>query len=242
MRHKAELVAALSVPLGPCTPTRAQETGSSSEQQTNIQAEHRAGPPGSSNAIGFEILEKAKHVRETLRRYPERVRYAVQGKGYPNIPHDPQPAAAPSSTEIKSTILRDGALGSISLDRSSGVKALDDAAQGCIQSAAPFPALPATWPQESLTFRFHFFYNEEPSLERPSCQGQDASGVFHPGPGLTPPRPVVQLDPEYAEEARRVKYQGVVMLSGTVEPDGSFADLCVKQPAGYHWMNRRSPP
>jgi TonB family protein len=234
VRYKVELVAALGVLLGPCTPTRAQETGSSPDQQANVQAERRAGPPGSSNASGFEILDKAKLARETLRRYPERVLYAVRGKWYPNIPRDPQPAAAPSSTEIKFTILRDGSLGGMSLDRSSGVKALDDAAQGSIHSAAPFPALPATWPKESLTFRFHFFYNEEPSPERLLCSGQDASGFFHAGLGLTPPHPVVQSDPEYAEEARRIKYQGTVMLSGTVEPDGSFANVCVKQPAGYH--------
>jgi hypothetical protein len=113
----------------------------------------------------------------------------------------------------------------MSLDRSSGVKALDDAAEGSIQSAAPFPALTATWPKEFLTFRSHFFYNQEPSPEPPLCSAQDASGVFHPGPGVTPPRPVVQLDPEYAEEARRVKHQGVVMLSRTSNPTG-HSEMC----------------
>jgi periplasmic protein TonB len=45
-------------------------------------------------------------------------------------------------------------------------------------------------------------------------------GVFHVGNGVTAPRPIDTPEPEFSEEARKAKYQGVVVLSGVIGVDG----------------------
>jgi TonB family protein len=44
--------------------------------------------------------------------------------------------------------------------------------------------------------------------------------VFHIGNGVLPPVPIYQPDPDYSEEARKAKYQGTVVLTVIVGPDG----------------------
>jgi TonB family protein len=121
----------------------------------------------------------------------------------------------------------------MNLSHSSGNDALDNAAREAVQGASPFPAFPTQWREKSLTFRFHFFYDHEPSLEAPACNGPGRGGAFRLESGMTGPRATYQPDPEYSEDARKAKYQGVVVLSGTVESDGDFDNLCVEQPLGY---------
>lgn len=53
--------------------------------------------------------------------------------------------------------------------------------------------------------------------------GQGANfggGVFHVGNGVTPPEAIYSPDPDYSDEARKAKYQGVVVLNVIVGPDG----------------------
>ena len=50
--------------------------------------------------------------------------------------------------------------------------------------------------------------------------------------GMSPPRAIYQPDPEYAEEARRAKYQGTDVLSLIVDPSGAPRDLQVVMPLG----------
>lgn len=45
-------------------------------------------------------------------------------------------------------------------------------------------------------------------------------GLFHIGNGVSQPRPIYTPDPEFSEEARRAKYQGVVTLYVIVGVDG----------------------
>lgn len=45
-------------------------------------------------------------------------------------------------------------------------------------------------------------------------------GLFHIGNGVSEPRPIYTPDPEFSEEARRAKYQGVVTLYVIVGVDG----------------------
>jgi TonB family protein len=52
------------------------------------------------------------------------------------------------------------------------------------------------------------------------------------GNGVEPPHPTHSPDPEFSEEARKAKYQSVVVLGGTVNPQGTFTDLCVLRGAG----------
>lgn len=45
-------------------------------------------------------------------------------------------------------------------------------------------------------------------------------GIFHVGDGVSPPRPIFTPEPEFSEEARKAKFQGVVVLTIIVGTDG----------------------
>jgi protein TonB len=55
-------------------------------------------------------------------------------------------------------IRKDGTLGSVKLQRTSGYSMLDEAAMKALRDAAPFWPLPGEWDQESLTINGHFIY------------------------------------------------------------------------------------
>lgn len=45
-------------------------------------------------------------------------------------------------------------------------------------------------------------------------------GIYHVGDGVSPPRAIFTPEPEFSEEARKAKYQGVVVLNIIVGTDG----------------------
>jgi TonB family protein len=45
-------------------------------------------------------------------------------------------------------------------------------------------------------------------------------GIFHVGDGVSAPRAIYTPEPEFSEEARKAKYQGVVVVTIIVGPDG----------------------
>ena len=62
--------------------------------------------------------------------------------------------------------------------------------------------------------------------------GGTGGGVFRVGGGVSAPRVVFQPDPEYSEEARKAKYQGVCVLWLIVGPDGKPRDIKVARTLG----------
>jgi TonB family protein len=58
--------------------------------------------------------------------------------------------------------------------------------------------------------------------------GGIGGGIFHVGGGVSAPKPVFQPEPEYSEEARKAKYQGVCVLQMIVGADGRQRDISVK--------------
>jgi periplasmic protein TonB len=58
-------------------------------------------------------------------------------------------------------------------------------------------------------------------------QSPDASGKYHVGDGVSPPKLVYAPDPEYSEKARRKRVQGKIVLSLTVDPQGRPQDVRV---------------
>ena len=52
------------------------------------------------------------------------------------------------------------------------------------------------------------------------------------GGAVQPPRPKYAPDPDYSEEARKLKYVGVVAIAGVVGQGGTFGDLCLMEAAG----------
>ena len=56
--------------------------------------------------------------------------------------------------------------------------------------------------------------------------------TFSVGNGVSAPRPIDTPDPEYSEEARKAKYQGVVVLWLVVGPDGRPRGMKVQRSLG----------
>src|ERR1041385_2821589 len=62
--------------------------------------------------------------------------------------------------------------------------------------------------------------------------GGIGGGVFRVGGGVSAPKAIFAPDPEYSEEARKAKYQGVCVLSLIVGPDGKPRDIHVARSLG----------
>jgi periplasmic protein TonB len=61
----------------------------------------------------------------------------------------------------------------------------------------------------------------------PGEGGGTGGGIFHVGGGVSPPRPIYKPDPEFSEEARKAKYQGVCTLQMVVGVDGRPSQIKV---------------
>ena len=66
----------------------------------------------------------------------------------------------------------------------------------------------------------------------PGKGGGFGGGVFRVGGGVSAPRALDTPDPEYSEEARKAKYQGVCILWLIVAPDGHPRDVKVARSLG----------
>jgi TonB family protein len=62
--------------------------------------------------------------------------------------------------------------------------------------------------------------------------GGTGGGVFRVGGGVSAPRALSTPDPEYSEEARKAKFQGVCVLWLIVGPDGRPRDIKVARTLG----------
>lgn len=66
----------------------------------------------------------------------------------------------------------------------------------------------------------------------PGEGGGFGGGVYKIGGGVSQPVPLYRPDPEYSEEARKAKYQGVVLLAVVVDANGRVSDVKVLRPLG----------
>lgn len=66
----------------------------------------------------------------------------------------------------------------------------------------------------------------------PGSDGGTGGGVYHPGGGISSPKVISAVDPEFSDEARRQKYQGVVVLSLIVDAQGNPQRIRVIRPLG----------
>jgi len=62
--------------------------------------------------------------------------------------------------------------------------------------------------------------------------GGIGGGILHLGGGVLAPRAIYAPDPEFSEEARKAKYQGSVVLSAIIGPDGRPRNLRVMRSLG----------
>ena len=66
----------------------------------------------------------------------------------------------------------------------------------------------------------------------PGWGGGIGGGPYRVGGGVSAPKPLYTPDPEYSEEARKSKYQGVVVLWLVIGPDGLPHEIKVARPLG----------
>ncbi|MGH9449896.1 MAG: energy transducer TonB [Terriglobia bacterium] len=66
----------------------------------------------------------------------------------------------------------------------------------------------------------------------PGSGGATGGGTYSVGGGVSEPVAIYSPDPPYTEQAREAKFQGDVVLSVVVEPDGSVTEVQVVKPLG----------
>jgi len=66
----------------------------------------------------------------------------------------------------------------------------------------------------------------------PGEGGGTGGGLFHVGGGVSAPRAIYQTEPEFSEEARKAKFQGVCLIALIVEKDGRPSDIHVQTSLG----------
>lgn len=66
----------------------------------------------------------------------------------------------------------------------------------------------------------------------PGEGGGTGGGIFHVGGGVSPPRQIYAPEPEFSEEARKAKYQGVCTLGLIVGTDGRPSNIRVLNSLG----------
>jgi protein TonB len=66
----------------------------------------------------------------------------------------------------------------------------------------------------------------------PGIGGGIGGGVFRVGGGVSAPVAIYKPDPEYSEEARKMKHQGVVLLQAIIGADGRPKDMRVVRSLG----------
>ena len=57
-------------------------------------------------------------------------------------------------------------------------------------------------------------------------------GIYRVGGGVSAPRVTYDPDPQYSDEARKAKYQGVVVLWAIIDAEGKPRDLKVARSLG----------
>ncbi len=66
----------------------------------------------------------------------------------------------------------------------------------------------------------------------PGWGGGIGGGVYRVGGGVSAPRAIYSPEPEFSEEARKAKYQGVTVLWVVVGPDGRTRDIQIQRSLG----------
>ncbi|MFZ0957939.1 MAG: energy transducer TonB, partial [Candidatus Sulfotelmatobacter sp.] len=66
----------------------------------------------------------------------------------------------------------------------------------------------------------------------PGKGGGTGGGTYHRGEGASDPAIISQVDPEFSEEARKAKFQGLCVLSIYVETDGTPSNIRVSSSLG----------
>jgi len=143
-------------------------------------------------------------------------------------PADASPDAAEGDCVLSMVVGTDGVPTDVQVVRSHGAS-FDAAAVAAVKQSKFDPGTVDGKPVPVRMFaRTRFFADGRPAYPRIMARFGQAAGMamqgFRTPPmnphGLTPPRPITTAEPEYTDEARKKKIQGVVVLSVLVNEEG----------------------
>jgi TonB family protein len=66
----------------------------------------------------------------------------------------------------------------------------------------------------------------------PGFGGGTGGGIYHPGGGVSAPQVIFAPDPEFSDDARRAKYQGICVVALIVDAQGNPQHVRVVRPLG----------
>jgi outer membrane biosynthesis protein TonB len=150
-------------------PSFAQNNSSAHDAIQNAMRGAMRGPTGadlgSAPGAGGPLQAGAQILSDTgdwdPNAYMRRLKSDIQRNWDPLIPEEVQaPLLKKGIVGIRFVILRDGEIGDIKLETTSGDVALDRAAWNAITSEGQFQALPKEYHGQTLDLRIGFFYNE----------------------------------------------------------------------------------
>jgi TonB family protein len=138
-----------------------------------------------------------------------------------------------SDLALEFTVARDGSVSNGKLSQPSSDSVLDQAALEALRRASPFQQLPQDYSGESLALRVRLHY--DPNMAAPLQHWSSNAGpgdLEHAGhPSV--PKLIYGPEPEFTDQARRKKIQGVVTLRITVSETGEVTDAVVTKGLGY---------
>lgn len=107
------------------------------------------------------------------------------------------------------------------------ITSLASPAQAFLQQTPPTAPATADKPTEPPA---------KPPQPRPN---PDANGTYHVGDGVTAPKIVYQVEPEFSEKARKQKVTGATRLAFIVETDGHVRDVRVTKSCADAFTNKK---
>jgi TonB family protein len=149
----------------------------------------KSEPPLSGDG-SIRILSNTEGV--DFHQYLSRVKYVINSNWHSLVPED---AAAKSGTVvIRFTVLRDGSVTGIQIEKSSGDTTLDRPAYAAITNSQPFSPLPDAFHGNYLALRINFQYNPKPGEAQPAntlpqatssrSPAQKSASPFNVSPGI----------------------------------------------------------
>jgi len=135
-------------------------------------------------------------------------------------------AGADGAGLVVFTIRRDGSIVNVRMERSSGNRIVDGEAVRAVRQTTQLPDLPGVFSKPTLTVHLNFQATapvKPPALiadgavSQVSAAGQDK--------GLTLPRPIREVKPEYTALAKEMRIQGTVLMKVVVLVSGDVGDI-----------------
>jgi TonB family protein len=121
-----------------------------------------------------------------------------------------------------------GAISEVSIVQPSPITAFNTAALNALARLKATPLALAEYRPNRKRLTVTFYYNEAstPGPVAPPA-GWPPRGAFRPVDGVTLPKPVREVKPQYTRLAMQAGIQGRVLVEGVVQKDGSVVDAII---------------